>query len=145
MCRPNLALRFTRTNIDGTRGKKEQEKKNGGRSLSLRQIVHGSWYACPSDDGVHAFSSEFASADSVAGAPGGTGAHMTIHAFGTPWTFFSYQTQTRSHQQNFSDVMQHGRRQPQEKNRHAKKKKQGLSPFIMAVHGLFFALVWIVS
>ena len=55
----------------------------------------------PSSHSVHAFSGEFALADSVAGASGGTGAHMTVDAFGSPWTFFSYQTRTRSHQQIF--------------------------------------------
>jgi len=40
---------------------------------------------------MHAFSGEFALADRVAGASRGAGAHMTIDAFGAPWTFFTLQ------------------------------------------------------
>ena len=47
---------------------------------------------------MHPFSGEFALADGVAGTSGSVWAHMTIDAFGTPWTFLTYQ---RSHHQIF--------------------------------------------
>ena len=39
---------------------------------------------------MHALAGEFALAEGVAGAPWDTGAHMTIDAFGSPWTLLSY-------------------------------------------------------
>lgn len=39
---------------------------------------------------MHAFSGEFALADGVTGALGAVGAHMTVYAFGSPWTLLSY-------------------------------------------------------
>ena len=85
-----------------------REKK---KTITKKELISAPNHLClatclwlpqsPSSHSVHAFSREFAFADGVAGASGGIGAHMAVDAFGSPWTFFSYQTRTRSHQQIF--------------------------------------------
>jgi len=72
------------------------KKKTGSKKLILVETAFAlanSLSLPPSTHGVHAFSGELALADSVAGASGGTGAHVTVDTLGTPWTFFPYQTQ----------------------------------------------------
>ena len=88
--------------LHGWNTSKEERKKkddNKKKSLSAPRDVSLSPPLSPSCDSVHAFSRELALADSVAGASGSAGAHMTIDAFGTPWAFVSCKTRTRSHQQ----------------------------------------------
>ena len=75
----------------------------------------------------------------MAGASGGTGAHVTIHTLGTPWTFFPYQIQNRSHQQIFllcDPTTSKGKhrvknRRLERKGRGGGEKKQGLSPLTL--------------
>jgi len=121
-----LYKNLTRSEYEQRSTKKMRTKK----TLSPRYIVCVSRYFSlslpPSGHAVHAFSREFALADGVAGAPGGAGAHMTVYAFGTPWTLFSYQTQTRSHQQIFlfrCDPIRTNA-STREKNRHLQKKER---------------------
>ena len=83
------------------REKKDENKKGVIPTPNHSRFSDVSVSPRASSYGMHAFAGEFTLAGSVAGASGGTGAHMTIDAFGTPWAFFSYQTQTRPHQQIF--------------------------------------------
>ena len=105
-------------------GKKEEEKSESKSlfpvtSFTLRDA------SPPSSHGVHAFSSELALADGVAGAPGGAGTHVTVNTLGTPRTFFPCRVQTRSHQQIFLLQMWCKRRQPQETS--CRKKTRALT------------------
>lgn len=74
---------------------------------------------------MHAFSGEFALAEGVTGALGPVGAHMTIDAFGSPWTLLSYKGPI-SKTSFFPYAIQYRRMQPlqEEENRHSQKKKK---------------------
>ena len=91
---------FTKT-IDRIHEPRSRKKKLSKKRILVEPASTFSLFPPPSHHGVHAFSGEFALADSVAGASGSTGAHVTVDTLGTPWTFFPYQIQTRSHQQIF--------------------------------------------
>lgn len=78
---------------------------------------------------MHTVSRELALADRVAGASGRAGAHMTIDAFGTPRTFFTYQTRIKIPSENlpFPYATQYERAQVEEEKIDIRNKTGALT------------------